>query len=64
MKDQTKDKENLQAVHCTTNNLDKAQDKGLWRDLVAFWFLGICNNYGFIVMLAGLFSLPFKLIHR
>lgn len=54
MKDHTKDKENSEAVHCTTVDLDKVKDKGLWRDLVAFWFLGICNNYGFIVMLAGI----------
>ncbi|KAK9497235.1 hypothetical protein O3M35_004592 [Rhynocoris fuscipes] len=23
------------------------------RSLVAFWFLGLCNNYGYVVMLAG-----------
>lgn len=29
------------------------QDKGLWRDLVAFWFLGLSNNYGYVVMLSA-----------
>lgn len=58
MKDQVKDNENSQAKHCTANNdVNKVRDKGLWRDLVAFWFLGICNNYGFIVMLSGSFFL-------
>lgn len=28
-------------------------DKGLWRDLVAFWFLGLSNNYGYVVMLCA-----------
>lgn len=23
------------------------------RSLVAFWFLGLCNNYGYVVMLAA-----------
>ncbi|XP_063709903.1 battenin-like [Culicoides brevitarsis] len=53
MKDQTKDKAISKIVCTITNEPDKAKDAGLWRDLVAFWFLGICNNYGFIVMLAA-----------
>ncbi|KAF7384717.1 hypothetical protein HZH68_014329 [Vespula germanica] len=24
-----------------------------WRNLVAFWILGMCNNYGYIVMLSA-----------
>lgn len=28
-------------------------DKQLWRDLVAYWFLGLCNNYGYVVMLSA-----------
>lgn len=23
------------------------------RDLVGFWILGLCNNYGYVVMLSG-----------
>lgn len=30
-----------------------AKDKGLWRDLVAYWLLGLCNNYGYVVMLTA-----------
>lgn len=48
MKEQTKSSQKVQES-------DEAPDKGLWRDLVAYWFLGLGNNYGFIVMLAGLF---------
>lgn len=24
-----------------------------WRDLTSFWILGMCNNYGYVVMLAA-----------
>lgn len=28
-------------------------DRSVWRDLLAFWILGLCNNYGFVVMLSA-----------
>ena len=28
------------------------RDSG-WRNLVAFWILGLCNNYGYVVMLSA-----------
>lgn len=31
----------------------RVHDKGLWRDLVAFWLLGMTNNYGYVVMLSA-----------
>jgi len=31
----------------------KPKDKGMWRDLTAYWFLGLCNNYGYVVMLSA-----------
>lgn len=34
---------------------DTFMDKGRWRDLVAYWLLGLCNNFGFIVMLTGIY---------
>ena len=24
-----------------------------WRNLVAFWILGLCNNFGYVVMLSA-----------
>ena len=24
-----------------------------WRNLMAFWLLGLCNNYGYVVMLSA-----------
>lgn len=27
--------------------------KTQWRNLVAFWILGLCNNYGYVVMLSA-----------
>lgn len=29
------------------------EDSGQWRDLVAFWILGLSNNYGYVVMLSA-----------
>lgn len=29
------------------------RDPRIWRDLVAYWFLGLCNNYGYVVMLSA-----------
>lgn len=24
-----------------------------WKDLIAFWIFGLCNNYGYVVMLTA-----------
>lgn len=29
------------------------KDGQKWRDLVAYWILGLCNNYGYVVMLSA-----------
>lgn len=34
-------------------NDDKNKDPERWRDLVAFWILGMCNNYGYVIMLSA-----------
>lgn len=31
----------------------KFKDNGRWRDLTAYWILGLCNNYGYVVMLSA-----------
>lgn len=31
----------------------KFKDAGRWRDLTAYWLLGLCNNYGYVVMLCA-----------
>ena len=31
----------------------KVRDSGLWRDLVAYWIFGLCNNFGYVVMLTA-----------
>jgi len=36
-----------------TNHSNAAKDVGLWRDLSAYWILGLCNNYGYVVMLTA-----------
>lgn len=48
-----------QATHSTHSEdvVDASQnqneDQGRWRDLAAFWILGLCNNFGFVVMLTA-----------
>lgn len=32
---------------------EQIPDKSLWRDLTAYWILGLCNNYGYNVMLSA-----------
>lgn len=29
------------------------KDPQRWRDLTAYWVLGLCNNYGYVVMLSA-----------
>lgn len=29
------------------------KDSGLWRDLVSYWIFGLCNNFGYVVMLTA-----------
>ena len=31
----------------------EVRDRHLWRDLLAYWLLGLCNNYGYVVMLTA-----------
>ncbi|XP_055904115.1 battenin-like isoform X2 [Eupeodes corollae] len=37
----------------STTTTAPPQDKQLWRDLVGFWILGLCNNFGYVVMLSA-----------
>lgn len=36
-----------------TQKDDKCKDSERWRDLMAFWLLGMCNNYGYVIMLSA-----------
>lgn len=29
----------------------------LWRDLVSYWIFGLCNNFGYVVMLTAAHSI-------
>ncbi|XP_046596829.1 battenin isoform X1 [Neodiprion lecontei] len=31
----------------------QAEKRKKWRNLIAFWILGLCNNYGYVVMLSA-----------
>ncbi|OXU23226.1 hypothetical protein TSAR_014812 [Trichomalopsis sarcophagae] len=49
-------KKQMEAVATSKNNfgvdIDGAATTG-WRNLLAFWILGLCNNYGYVVMLSA-----------
>ena len=34
-----------------TNSYQRVKDPGQWRDLLAYWIFGLCNNFGYVVML-------------
>lgn len=44
---------NKDAVPSNDSGPDAIADRSVWRDLVAFWILGLCNNYGYVVMLSA-----------
>lgn len=43
----------IQNIRGKVGNEVKLKDAGRWRDLTAYWILGLCNNYGYVVMLAA-----------
>ncbi|XP_055385589.1 battenin-like [Condylostylus longicornis] len=47
------DQNNTNQIKEETPKVSKPSDPQLWRDLLAFWFLGLCNNYGYVVMLSA-----------
>lgn len=32
---------------------EKFKDSERWRDLVSYWIFGMCNNYGYVIMLSA-----------
>jgi battenin len=32
------------------------KDRGLWRDLLSYWIFGLCNNYGYVIILTAAFD--------
>lgn len=32
---------------------EKFKDAERWRDLVSYWIFGMCNNYGYVIMLSA-----------
>ncbi|XP_024888805.1 battenin [Temnothorax curvispinosus] len=48
-------KKNLRSSHAAGNVFDEEAilKKARWRNLLAFWILGLCNNYGYVVMLSA-----------
>lgn len=32
---------------------EKVRDRGIWRDFTAYWIFGLCNNFGYVVMLTA-----------
>lgn len=32
---------------------ERYSDSGRWRDLISYWIFGMCNNYGYVIMLSA-----------
>lgn len=37
--------------------VQQIQDDHNWRNILSFWILGLCNNYGFVVMLSAAYDI-------
>ena len=46
----------VDSVHCSEEH-SRPPRKEAWRNLVAFWFLGLCNNFGYVVMLSAAYDI-------
>lgn len=44
---------NIQSISEKVETAKKIKDTSRWRDLTAYWILGLCNNYGYVVMLSA-----------
>lgn len=44
---------NVQSISEKVEAATNFKDTGRWRDLTAYWILGLCNNYGYVVMLSA-----------
>lgn len=38
---------------CFNESSPLSKKQKSWRNLIAFWILGLCNNYGYVVMLTA-----------
>lgn len=47
---QNNDSHRIQVQNTPPNQV---RDPQLWRDLTAYWLLGLTNNYGYVVMLSA-----------
>lgn len=43
----------IQSIGGRVGNEVKFKDAGRWRDLTAYWILGLCNNFGYVAMLSA-----------
>lgn len=48
-----KQRETIGRTNAAATNANQQRDREIWRDLTAYWILGMCNNYGYVVMLSA-----------
>lgn len=44
------------------NNTNRSSNQSIndvhkWRNILSYWILGLCNNYGFVVMLSAAYDI-------
>jgi hypothetical protein len=46
---------NIDTASSNRNKLNR--DRGLWRDLLSYWIFGLCNNYGYVIILTSAYDI-------
>jgi hypothetical protein len=46
---------NIDTASSNRNKLNR--DRGLWRDLLSYWMFGLCNNYGYVIILTSAYDI-------
>lgn len=55
---QSNDSDNISRIEPDVQLADQqVQDDHNWRNILSFWVLGLCNNYGFVVMLSAAYDI-------
>lgn len=55
---QSNDSDNISRIEPDVRLADQqVQDDHNWRNILSFWVLGLCNNYGFVVMLSAAYDI-------
>lgn len=49
--------QNTRNIESNDSIITPVSDVYKWRNILSFWMLGLCNNYGFVVMLSAAYDI-------